>query len=406
MNSSQSPKRIVRLLPFLNLLNRPFRTAVLAALVTALSFVLFGGSVLAVSLQRGLSSMKARLGADIIAVPLGYDAGMESLLLKGEPSYFYLSRDYLEQISKVEGVKQVSPQLYLTSASADCCDLPVQLIGFDPSTDFTIQPWIRESHGGKLAPGSVLAGSSIEVKSGNTLTFFGREYPVAAQLDKTGTGLDSAVYADMDTLRTMMEAAQEKGFQFINDEDPGSLISSVLIKTEEGYDAAGVGRSIRSRMDGLQIVKTQSMISGMAESLGSIARLLYLFVGGFLLLALAMLALVFSVTANERKKEFAILRILGAPQKKLIRLLLAESLIISAAGGAAGIALAALTVFPFSIAIGRQFNLPYLVPDGGQITGLLLVSLVVTLLAGPLAAASSARRVARMDPSLSLREGE
>ncbi|SBV97401.1 conserved membrane hypothetical protein [uncultured Eubacteriales bacterium] len=406
MNSKQTDRSILRRLPRLNLRNRPYRTAGLVLLVTCLAFALFGGSVLAVSLQRGLRSVEARFGADLIAVPLGYDTGLESILLKGEPSYFYLDKSYLEEIARIEGVGQVSAQFYLTSTGSDCCDLPVQLIGFDPSTDFSVQPWIRQSYDGDLTAGAVLVGGDIEVENGKSLTFFDREYLVAAQLEKTGTGLDNAVYANMDTLRDLMEASQEKGFYFLDDSDPDSVISSVLIKTAEGYDAETVARNIRFKLDGLQLVKTQSMISGIGESLSAFSSLLYVFVGVFLLLSLAMLTVVFSVTANERKREFAILRVLGATRKRLASLLLAESLLVSVSGGLLGTALAALVVFPFHVAISQRLGLPYLAPGGLSIIRLLSMSLAVTFAAGPLAAAFSAWRISRAETSLTLREGE
>jgi putative ABC transport system permease protein len=406
MKQNLRAEQIVRRLPLFNLLGRPFRTVALLLLITLMAFVLFGGSVLTISLQRGLSSVEARFGADLIAVPLGYDTGMESILLKGEPSYFYLERSYLEKIAEVDGVQQASAQFYLTSTSSDCCDLPVQLIGFDPDTDFSIQPWIRESYDGALSSGSLLVGSDIEIGDERELTFFGVTYPVAAQLEKTGTGLDNAVYADMDTLRSMMRAAEEKGFHFLDEADPDALISSVLVKIESGYDVDTVARNIRSKMDGLQLVKTQSMITGLADSLGSFSKLLSVFEAVFLAVALVMLALVFSISANERKKEFAILRILGAARKRLTGFLLSEALILSVAGGILGTGFAALIVFPFSLAISSRLGLPYLTPDVPQLIGLLLISLAVVFASGPVAAAYSAWRISRIDASMTLREGE
>lgn len=406
MNSKQKGASILRRLPLFNLMNRPYRTAGLVLLVAFLAFALFGGSILILSLQRGLESVEARFGADLIAVPLGYDTGMESILLKGEPSYFYIDRSYEEQISQIEGVEQVSAQFYLTSTSSDCCDLPVQLIGFDPDTDFSIQPWIRQSYDGDLSEGALLIGANIELKSGESLTFFGREYSVAAHLEKTGTGLDNAVYADMNTLCDLLEASQEKGFNFLDSVDPDTSISSILIKTAEGYDTETVVHNIRSSMDGLQLVKTQSMISGIAENLKSFSGLLYFLIGAFLILALIMLTIVFSVTANERKKEFAILRVLGAERNRLAKILLQESMLISVGGAVLGTVLAALIVFPFSTAISQKLGLPYLIPSLSDILGLLLISLAITFIAGPLAAAAAAFRISRADTSLILREGE
>lgn len=406
MNKQKTDKTLLRCLPLLNLKGRPFRTSGLILLVTLLAFVLFGGSVLIVSLQRGLDSVEARFGADLIAVPTGYNSGMESILLKGEPGYFYMDRSYVEKLSQIEGVEQVSAQFYLTSTGAECCSTPVQLIGFDPATDFSIQPWIQESYSGSLTEGALLVGSDIHMADGERLSFFGREYSVAAQLDKTGTGLDSAVYANMDTLRNLMEASVEKGFHFLEGSDPDTVVSSVLIKTAAGYSAETVAHNIRLTLDGVQLVETQSMISGIADSLNGISNLLYLFVGAFVALSLAMLLIVFSVTANERKKEFAIIRVLGATRKRLSALLLKEALLVSASGGLLGILVAALVVFPFSVAISQRFGLPYLMPNAAQIIKILLVSLAVTFAAGPLSAALATWRISRLDTSVTLREGE
>lgn len=406
MKSQQSSGAILRRLPLKNLLNRPFRTTGLILLVMLLSLTIFGGSVLALSMRRGLESVEARFGADLIAVPLGYDTGMESILLKGEPSYFYLNKNYVKKIAAVKGVAQVSAQFYLTSTGSPCCEFPVQLIGFDPKTDFAIQPWIKQSYGHSLSDDALLVGSDIQVKNGKTLTFFSRKYPVAAKLERTGTGLDTAVYANMDTLYNLMEASREKGFHFLDKTDPKSVVSSVLIKKADGYDAETVAHNIRAALNGMQIVQTKSMISGIAQSLGSFAKLLLFLIGTFLLLSLAMLGIVFSVTAHERKKEFAILRTLGATKKRLAGLLLRESLLLSAGGGIAGTAVAALAVFPFSVAISQKLGLPYLTPTATQTGVLVILCLGISFAVGPVAAAASAWRIGRADASLTLREGE
>lgn len=406
MSGKQSVKTLLRRLPVLNLKARPFRTLAMVLLVAVLAFALFGGSTLVLSLQRGLDSVEARFGADLIAVPAGYNGGMESILLKGEPGYFYMDRDYVEKLAQVDGVGQVSAQYYLTSTGAECCSAPVQLIGFDPATDFTVQPWARQSYGGDLAAGALLVGSGVQVPESGSLTFFGRTYPVAAQLDKTGTGLDSAVYANMDTLRDLMEASREKGYRFLDGVDPDEVVSSVLIQVAPGYDAQTVAHNIRLTLDGIQLVETQGMISGLADSLKGISSLLYLFIGAFAALSLAMLFLTFSVTANERKKEFAIVRVLGATRGRLAGLVLQEALLVSVGGGLLGVLAAALAVFPFSAAISQRLGLPYLTPDGARLLRLLLTSLLVTIFAGPLSAAAAAWRISRLETSVALREGE
>ena len=203
-----------------NIKRKPLRTAGLIIIVALVAFVLFAGGILSVSLKNGLESMKERLGADLLVVPVGYDEGVEGIIVKGEPAYFYFDKSVETELEKVEGVKSVSSQFYLTSLNQDCCSVPVQFIGFDPETDFSIQPWISEVYSKDIKDGELIIGSDITADENNRLKFFGEEYTVAAKLEETGTGLDQAVYANMNTLVHLFGAAKEKGLTFIDTIDP------------------------------------------------------------------------------------------------------------------------------------------------------------------------------------------
>ena len=141
-------------LPWMNLSHRPLRTAALLVLTFFLSFVIFAGSMAVVSLQNGLGTLENRLGADIIVVPNTAKRKVDpkTMILDGTPGYFYMEREKMVLISHIEGVEKVSPQIFLASLSASCCSVPVQIIGFEPETDFIIQPWIRESYGRETCP--------------------------------------------------------------------------------------------------------------------------------------------------------------------------------------------------------------------------------------------------------------
>lgn len=389
-----------------NLKRKPIRTTGLIVIVALVAFVVFGGAILSVSLKNGLDSMKARLGADLLVVPVGYDEDVEGILLKGEPAYFYLDKSVEQELKNVEGVKSVSSQFFLTSLNQDCCSVPVQFIGFDPDTDFSIQPWISEVYSKKVNDGELIIGSDITADDNNRLKFFGEEYAVAAKLEETGTGLDQAVYANMNTLEHLFNAAKEKGLSFIDTIDPDSSVSNVLIRLEDGYDLDQVTHNIRSSTDGLQVIKTKSMVTGIADDLDGLVSVIYVFAVLFLVVVLIMLVIVFSVTANERKKEFAILRALGATGKRLARLVISESLIISGAGGLLGTAAGAVIVLSFSTYIGDKLALPYLEPGPAVILAISAVTLAVSLSLGPAGAAYTASRLNRREVYLTMREGE
>lgn len=391
-----------------NLAGRPGRTAAMALLAVLLSFSIFGGSLMILSLQRGLSGLEARLGADIMVVP--YEAttkfNVNSMLTQGNPGYFYMNRDKLDKVLSRNGVERVSTQLYLASVSAaGCCSVSVQIVGFDPATDFTIQPWIQETYHGQIGYGDIVVGSDITIPLEGTLTFFGVECRVVAQLAKTGSSLDSAVYADMDTIRTLIEASQQRGLNQYNDIDPDSVISSILVQVADGYDVEDVKNDLNLHVRQTVAVRASNMISTVASNLNGIARLIGGFIAAIWALCLVIMMIVFTMLVNERRKEFAVLRVVGASRRKLAGLVMGESLLVNLLGGVVGILLAALILFPFSGAIQHSLGLPFVVPAGGRILALALISLLACAVAGALVSAVSAVRISRIDTSLILREG-
>lgn len=391
---------------YINVRNNLKRSILLIFMTGILSFVLFGGTILIQSLGNGLGYMKERLGADIMIVPVENEVDFEAVLLKGEPSCFYFGKNLEQKVAGLEGVANCTSQFYLTSLNAECCDTRVQIIGFDPETDFSVKPWISEVYDGQLQEGAVVIGNDIHLENSDSIKLFGTEYKVAAKLDATGTGLDQAVYANTGTIRKMYDDALSKGQRFLEEADPEKSISTILIKTKEGTDRAGLIRNIRRELGGVKIIESQSMISGTAANMKEIAILLYVFAGLFLLTTIGVLVVVFSIIAGERKKEFAILRSIGATKQKLARIILSESMIISALGGIFGIVAASLVVFLFQVYIGDKLGMPYLLPAPVVLFLIFAAVLLASFLIGPLTAASSAVKISRAETYITMREGE
>ncbi|MBR1780600.1 MAG: ABC transporter permease [Oscillospiraceae bacterium] len=386
---------------------KPARTAALVLLAAFLSLSIFGGSLVITSLQNGLRSYEARLGADIVAVPYQARAKgtFESILLQGIPGMFYMDEQYYEKIKTIDGVERAAPQFYLASTSSGCCSVAVQIIGFDPEQDFTVQPWIRDSYADTLGDGDIVVGSDLTIPKNGTLTFYNTQCRIVAQLDKTGTGLDTAVYTNMNTIKQMMKNAESLGFSYFADVDPDHAVSSVMIKVADGYDVSEVTGDINVHVRHIEAEQTTSMISGIADGLSNVSRI----VGGLTVmiwvLAIVILVIAFAMISHERAKEFAILRVMGASQRMVSRLLLTESALISLIGATLGVALAALILVPFSGAISTALDLPYLMPEVGAIVALAAGALALSVLAGSLTAAVSAYRISKKEAGLILREG-
>ena len=390
-----------------NLSRRPVRTAALILLAAFLSFSVFVGSMIVLSLQNGLESYESRLGADIVVVP--YEARshgtLESILLQGIPGYFYMDETYLDQVRAISGVESASPQFYLASASAGCCSVAVQIIGFDPDTDFSIQPWIRESYSRDLGDGDVIVGSGITVPKNRTLRFYNQDFRVVASLDQTGTGLDTAVYANMNTIQALMAGSQAEGFDYFGGADPQRTISSIMVKVKDGCSIESVANDINIHVRHVEATQAKTMVSSIAGGLTNVSRIIGGLTAMIWALAIVILILAFVMISHERTREFAILRVMGASQRMLSGLLRWEAAFISLVGAVLGVAVGALVVFPFSSLIRGKLDLPYLMPGSGVVLGLLVGSVVLAVAAGSLTSAISAYRISRIDTGLILREG-
>jgi putative ABC transport system permease protein len=389
-----------------NLKARPVRTACLVLVAAILAFTLFGGSLLALNLRQGLAAITRRFGADLMVVPQGAGEQAQSSLLNGSINYFYFDSRVAESVAALEGVACASPQFYLASLATECCDAPVQLIAYDPATDFVVQPWVAEKRSDTVGDGQLVIGSSIYPNPNGTVKLFNHEYPVVAQLSSSASGFDTSIFMTMNTMREMIDRAHAERYNFLADKFGGDAISAVLVKADPAKSPAGLAYAIRRANDGVEVLVAQGIFSRIADALSGLVRYIRVFSVALWAAALVVLAAVFSLSINERKKEFALLRILGATRRKLAGIVLGESALACLAGGLAGIVLASLAVFPFSALIGERLELPYLAAPLLSVIPLALGSLALSVLAGPLASLRSAQKISGAETYFTMREGE
>lgn len=390
-----------------NLLGRPGRTAALFFLVLLLSLTLCGGGLVLSSLRTGLGSLENRLGADVIVMPAkaALKTDLDTLFLQGTIGPYYMSMSTVDKIAKTEGIDRLSTQIFLSSMRASCCSIPIQVIGFDPESDFTVSSWLKESRQESLDDGRLLVGSRVNANPGESIKLYNISCPVAGQLQPTGTGLDTAVYCTLPTIRTLMTAAEDLGGYSSISGDPSETVSAVYIKVKEGVDPKDVADSINVHVRKVKAVQTRSVITTVADSLSGLEGILTLLIIAAAVLVWLVLFAAFTLMTGERKKEFATLRLCGLSRGRLAGLVFREAAIVSLLGSAAGVGLSLLLVHAFSGALGNALGLPFLLPSAGTAVTLALAALFGCLLAGPLAAAVSARKLSRADTGLILREG-
>lgn len=195
---------------------------------------------------------------------------------------------------------------------------------------------VRLVAGRMFRPGSdeIVAGRNIAqgfvgAGLGGSLKFAQRSWRVVGVMDAAGTGFDSEVWGDLDQLRQAFRR---------------NLYSSVLITLRQ----PGLYPQLRDRLEGdprlpLEVKREQKYYEDQSEAMARFIRILGLAltiifsVGAVLGAMITMYAAV-----AHRTVEVGTLRALGFRRRDILLAFLAESLLLSLAGGLAGLLAASL----------------------------------------------------------------
>lgn len=395
-----------RYLAMENIRRKPFRSFALVFLITLFACALFLGTVFTLSLSRGVSSLSDRLGADIMVVPQGYEVDIDSILLSGVPSSFYLPESVLEDLSTIDSIERMTPQTYIATLSASCCSYPVQIVGIDYDTDFLIRPWLTETMRQGLKDGEVIVGYRVAGQSGDRVKFFEKPFEISGRLEQTGMGFDATVFMTRKTAAELAVAAERIVKHPLSDD--GSLISTVMVRLKPGYDSVQESRRITDKFadKGIFALHSKKFVNNVSSNLNVVTNYIKITIGLIFVLAVFVIALLFLMTLSERKKEMGVLRVLGASKRKLIALILAESSLISLYGAVLGTALAGVGIFVLFPIAKDRLNIPFLLPSPMSIVLIAAGCFLISVLTGPVSSLYSVYKLTRMDVYQNLRDVE
>lgn len=386
-----------------NIRQRKTRSTCMILLVALFSIIVYMGSMFSLSLSRGLESLSDRLGADVIVVPAGYKAEIESVLLKGEPSTFYLPADTMDKLKDFDEIEKMTAQTYVATLSASCCSYPVQVIGIDIDTDFLIYPWITHNIDKELKDGEAIVGSHVVGEKGETVHFFNQELKIVGRLKQTGIGFDATVFVNQNTAKKLARASERITANKVAEED---VISSVMIKAKPGVDSVKLASKISKELskEGIFAMFSKKFVNSISSNLKVLATSVLILVVAIWLLSVIILSISFTAIFNERKKEMAVLRVLGASKKMLRNIIIKEAVILSLIGSGIGSFLGfILSVIELPL-IALKFSMPFLSPSILQYIGIFILSFVLAVIIGPLSTVRVVKKLTDKDSYLSLRE--
>lgn len=394
--------KIVQKMAWKNLQRRPVRSWCMIFFVFMLAASLFLCSVLTESMQGNLDKSIDRMGADVIVVPKEYQRDMADALFLGEKCDFTFDKKWISEITSLDGVKQASPQLYLQSLAAGCCSTEVQLIAFDPETDFIVKAWL-EDDGIKMPEyGEMIVGCQITPENGEDgpeVYFFDNPYKVVGQLEPTRTNYDICVFMTYETAQSIMDSP--KWYEaFRTNPVADELVSSLMIRVDEAFDPKVLAREINFHLakdSPVSAYTTNGIMSDAIENVASMSSYTYVLTILVSILVIAALICIFTITINERTKEFGILASLGASSGKLCAIVLTEGVLIGLVGGLLGVGFSTVVLLIFKGTMETLLNLPNLYTNIAFLGGLAGKCLLLSLVISVLASLYSAWKVSRND---------
>jgi len=394
--------RLLASLALQNLGRRKARSLLLIMAVAVASGVVFTGATLMRSIDSSMAVGFTRLGADMMAVPEGALTNITAALLTVEPTDLVLDRDLFARAG-IASVSRAAPQKIarVEHSGIGSHHDSVDLIGFDPTLDFTVQPWLVEKINRDMRPGDVILGAARDAPLGSELLIFGKPHTIYGRLGKTGVGThERGVFMTFDTLEALAGSVRGHGGR-----PPAVLqkgkVSGFLVELAPGATPLQARFAILSTLKGVKVVSGDSTMSGIRQGLAALLNgILALMVLMFASTAL-MVSVLFSAIVTERRGELGLLKAIGARRGQIVGMMVIEAVIATGAGGLLGVALGVLVMRLYERSLVyylENIGVPFVWLDGPRIVIVAVAAVVMASIIGALGSLYPAWRASRRDP--------
>jgi putative ABC transport system permease protein len=307
------------------------------------------------------------------------------------PASSHLPQDYDAKIKTIDGVTDVVPIQVFTNNCRASLDVVV-FYGVPPAK-------LRKARDFKLIAGSwpefethqdaAVVGRAVAnrrgIQTGDKFSIGDLSVNVAGIFRSDDPAEENYIYSHLEFLQ------RGKGMNLVG------TVTQHEVLLQAGTDASSVCEAIDDLFRGGP-VETDTRPKGVfqAKSLGDLTQLIgmahylgYACVG----LVLALVATTTIMSVEDRVKEHAVLQTIGFSGPRVFRLVMAESVLLSAAGGAIGVGSALLVLKISSLSVGAEAVTIAFTPS----LRLAVIGNAVAFMAGVLAAIVPASRAARTE---------
>jgi putative ABC transport system permease protein len=359
--------------------NRVRLVASIGGVALALSLVLALNAIVdGVSVQ--MTTYIDRAGADVWVA----QAGVHNLHMAASS----MPESVVGAVRDVSGVAQASPILYATETiSANDQRQVAYVIGLPTGTTIGLPAMMRH---GEAIPGSgeAVVGEDFanlaHVGIGDSVTIFGRDLRIAGISASEANLLNTVAFVSFD------DFARAQGLT--------DVVSFVLVQTAPGASADAVATAIEGSVAGVSALsrpafaqQERGLVMSMAGDVITMMNAIGFAVG------LAVVALTVYVATLSGRREYGLLKALGARGRVLYAVVLAQAGMSVALGFLAALAFTA-TLALLVPALGLPLTLTI------EPASVMAVALVATAIAG-VSSVLPVRQVAGIDPAIVFKRG-
>ncbi|MBA4352655.1 MAG: ABC transporter permease [Rhodobacter sp.] len=302
--------------------------------------------------------------------------------------------DTRDAVARMPGVAEAGAITYQTIEAAHAGQtLRLYVIGFEPGRPGGPQR-IAEGRGLGTSHFELLADRKTGLVPGDTIRLGRNRFRVVGLAeDAMNSGGDPAVYvtlADALSLQTALDPAAARvqvarGDQGIRP----ATVAAVIARLEPGADVALLTATVRQwkHLAALSQIEQEDLL--LASVVDRARRQIGLFLGILLSVSAVVIALIIYTMTMEKLKQIATLKLIGAPDRTIVALIVQQAMILGVSGLGIGLALILLVKdnFPRRVVL-EPFNALVL-------TGIILV---VCLIASGL----GVRAALKVDPATAL----
>lgn len=165
-------------------------------------------------------------------------------------------------------------------------------------------------------------------------------WDVVGVLKRTGTPVDRVVFINIDSFYRIPEHVTGG----VIPETGEAALSSILIFPRGGYTKPYVMGYFRKQND-VQVADVSTQIGNLLDIVGNVDRVFMLVAVLVVVIGVVSVMVAIYNTMNERRRELAIMRAIGAHRATIMGTIVAESTTLAVLGGTAGVLLGHLLLF-------------------------------------------------------------